>query len=363
MTTNHPLAVIAMSGGVDSAVSALLLKESLPDHTVLGMTMQLYRGEETLLTANNSMVNDARAVAARIGIEHAVCDLEQEFCRTVIDEFCNEYQAGRTPNPCVTCNRCIKFGALWDYARELGADVFATGHYARIERTASDRMIIRCARDPSKDQTYMLWALSQEVLRHVRFPLGELSKTEVREIAAQHQFINADRRDSQDICFIPDGDYVAFLNRYAGIIPRDGNYLDIAGNVIGRHKGMLCYTIGQRKGLGMSFGKHMFVCTKNAEENTVTLCDEEQLYHNVVLLEQTNYIPFDTLHAPMRVKAKLRYRHQAEEATLVPTSEKTASLIFDRPQRAPAIGQSAVFYDDDILIGGGIICGAEKQEK
>ncbi len=359
MTVKQPIAVIAMSGGVDSAVSALLLKNSLPDHTVLGITMQLYRGEDSLHQANAQMVSDARAVARRVGIEHCVCDLEQKFCRTVIDEFCREYQSGRTPNPCVTCNRCIKFGALWEHALAQGADILATGHYARIEQDANGRAIIRCAADLTKDQTYMLWSLSQDVLRHVRFPLGELSKQEVREIAAQYGFINANRRDSQDICFIPDGDYVAFLARYANITPTQGNYLDTDGNVIGQHKGMLCYTIGQRKGLGMSFGKHMFVCAKNAAENTVTLCDDEQLYRRIVLLEQTNFIPFDTLTTPVRVKAKLRYRHQAEDATLIPTEEKQARLVFDRPQRAPAIGQSAVFYDGDILLGGGIICGAE----
>lgn len=354
-----PIAVIAMSGGVDSAVSALLLKNSLPDHTILGITMQLYRGEEALNTSVDLMVGDARDVADRIGIDHAVCDLEKEFCRRVIDEFCREYQAGRTPNPCVTCNRCIKFGALWQYACSQGADILATGHYARIEQDKNGRAIIRCAADQTKDQSYMLWSLSQKVLRHVRFPLGELCKSEVREIAAQHGFLNAHRRDSQDICFIPNGDYVSFLARYANIVPKAGDFLDTNGNVIGRHKGMLHYTIGQRKGLGMSFGQHMFVCAKSAPDNTVTLGSDAQLYHRIVLLERTNYIPFDTLITPIRVRAKLRYRQQAENALLIPTDESSARLVFDFPQRAPAIGQSAVFYDGDILLGGGIICGTE----
>lgn len=350
-----PVAAIAMSGGVDSAVASLLLRESLPDHDVLGVTMSLYRGEPTLATSDEQMCADARAVAQRVGIEHSVCDLQEEFCRTVMDDFCREYLAGRTPNPCVVCNKHIKFGALWAFVQNRGADILATGHYARIEQTSNGRTLIRLAADASKDQTYMLWSLSQDVLAHVRLPLGELSKAEVREIATANGFINANRKDSQDICFIPDGDYVSFLARYADIVPTPGAYLDTEGNVIGQHKGMLCYTIGQRKGLGMSFGKHMFVCDKSAANNTVTLSDEDRLFHRAVNLSNTNYIPFDTLTSPMRVKAKLRYRHAAEEATLIPTGERTARLEFDRPQRAPAAGQSAVFYDGDYLVGGGII--------
>lgn len=355
MNTQKKTAAIAMSGGVDSAVAAWLLRDSLPDYDILGVTMSLYRGSPDLLDADKQMCADAKAVADRVGIDHTVYDLEGLFRDRVMDDFCREYLAGRTPNPCVVCNKVIKFGALWAFAQSQGADLFATGHYARMEHTESGRALIRLAADPSKDQTYMLWSLSQDVLSHVRLPLGELTKVEVREIAASHGFVNAQRKDSQDICFIPDGDYVSFLARYAGITPTPGAYLDTNGNVIGQHKGMLCYTIGQRKGLGMSFGKHMFVCDKNAADNTVTLSDEEQLFHRSVALTDTNYIPFDTLTSPMRVKAKLRYRHTAEDATLIPTGERTALLEFDRPQRAPAAGQSAVFYDGEYLVGGGII--------
>ena len=354
-STAKSLAAIAMSGGVDSAVAALLLRDSLPDHAVLGVTMSLWRGEGSLLAADAQMCADAKSVADRVGIDHTVCDLEELFRTQVMDDFCREYLAGRTPNPCVVCNKAIKFGALWAFVQSRGADVFATGHYARMEMSEEGRALIRLAADQSKDQTYMLWSHSQDVLRHVRFPLGALTKSEVRTIAAEHGFVNAQRKDSQDICFIPDGDYISFLSRYAGITPTPGAYLDTDGNVIGQHKDMLCYTIGQRKGLGMSFGKHMFVCAKDAAANTVTLSDEEQLFHRSVALTDTNYIPFDTLTAPMRVKAKLRYRHAAEDATLIPTGENTARLEFDRPQRAPAAGQSAVFYEDDYLVGGGII--------
>ena len=354
-SSDKPIAAIAMSGGVDSAVAALLLRDSLPDHSILGVTMSLYRGDPDLLSADTQMCADARAVADRVGIDHTVCDLQDEFCRTVMDDFCREYLAGRTPNPCVVCNKAIKFGALWAFVQNRGADILATGHYARIEKGESGRTLIRLAADVSKDQTYMLWSLSQDVLSHVRLPLGELTKSQVREIAAENGFINANRKDSQDICFIPDGDYISFLSRYAGITPTPGAYLDTDGNVIGQHKGTLCYTIGQRKGLGMSFGKHMFVCDKDAAANTVTLSDEDRLFHRSVNLTNTNYIPFDTLTAPMRVKAKLRYRHTAEDAMLIPTGERTARLEFDRPQRAPAAGQSAVFYDGDYLVGGGMI--------
>ena len=350
-----PIAAIAMSGGVDSAVAALLLRDSLPDHRVLGVTMSLYRAEPSLLAADRQLCADAKDVALRLGIDHTVSDLESIFCKQVIDDFCREYLAGRTPNPCVVCNKYIKFGALWSFVQHRGASILATGHYARTEQTEGCRTLIRMAADASKDQTYMLWSLSQDVLSHIRFPLGELTKSEVREIAAAHGFTNAQRKDSQDICFIPDGDYISFLSRYASVTPTPGDYLDTEGNVIGRHKGMLCYTIGQRKGLGMSFGKHMFVCDKNAAANTVTLSDEGRLFHRSVDLTNTNYIPFDTLTAPVRVKAKLRYRHAAEDAMLIPTGENTARLEFDRPQRAPAPGQSAVFYDGEYLIGGGII--------
>lgn len=354
----RPLAVIAMSGGVDSAVSALLLRDMLPDHTVLGVTMSLYRGDDQLSVSDADTISDARAVAQRIGIDHAVCDLGDLFCQHVIQNFCQEYQAGRTPNPCVICNKTIKFGALWDYAREKGADILSTGHYVRREiDKASRRTLLRCAADVTKDQSYVLWSLSQDVLSHTRFPLGEMTKNEVRELAASQGFVNAHRKDSQDICFIPDGDYVSFLSRYAGITPAPGAYLDINGNPIGHHKGMICYTIGQRKGLGMSFGKHMFVCRKDAASNTVTLCEEDQLYRRQVRIDHTNYIPFDRLTSPLRVKAKLRYRHTAEDATLFPADdEHTAYLEFDRPQCAPAAGQSAVMYDGDYVVGGGIIC-------
>ena len=229
---NAPCRVaVAMSGGVDSAVSALLLRQQFPE--VAGVTMRLYA--ESDADPESDDIRDARAVAQRLGIEHLVCDLGEQFRGGVIDDFCREYAAGRTPNPCVVCNRLIKFGALLDFVRAKGYDTLATGHYARLEQDAQGRVRIRVAADTSKDQSYVLWSLTQDVLRHVRFPLGEMTKEEARALAEQHGFVNARRRDSQDICFIPDGDYVKFLANYANITPTPGKYLDTDGTVIGKH--------------------------------------------------------------------------------------------------------------------------------
>ena len=241
-----------------------------------------------------------------------------------------------------------------DFARANGLEYAATGHYARI-REQDGRYLIYRARDEKKDQSYMLWSLSQDVLSRVRFPLGELTKAEVREIAAAHGFASADRKDSQDICFLPDGNYADFIRRYAGHVPSPGKFVDRDGNVLGDHPGMLHYTIGQRKGLGIALGRPMYVCDKNAQTGDVVLCDDEQLYSRTLTAKSVNFIPFDTLSAPMRVEAKIRYAHKAAPATVYPTGESTVRVEFDEPQRAIARGQSVVFYDGDLLVGGGII--------
>lgn len=353
-----PTAMIAMSGGVDSAVAALLLQQE--GFAVTGVTMRLFCDGENIPTADNSTdditpdIRDARAVADRLGIPHLVCRLERTFCDRVVDDFVRTYLDGGTPNPCVICNKTIKFGALIDYARANGLEYAATGHYARICEQDGRYLIYR-ARDEKKDQSYMLWSLSQDVLSRVRLPLGELTKTEVRKIAAAHGFASANRKDSQDICFLPDGNYADFIRRYAGHVATPGKFVDRDGNVLGDHPGMLHYTIGQRKGLGIALGRPMYVCDKNAQTGDVVLCDDAQLYSRTLTAKSVNFIPFDTLTAPMRVEAKIRYAHKAAPATVYPTGDDTVRVEFDEPQRAIARGQSVVFYDGDLLVGGGMI--------
>ncbi len=354
----NPSAMIAMSGGVDSAVAALLMKQQ--GYSVTGVTMRLFCDGETIPTADGETdditpdVRDARAVADRLGIPHLVCRLERTFCERVVDDFVRTYLDGGTPNPCVTCNKTIKFGALLNFAKANGLEYAATGHYARISEQ-NGRYLVRRALDDKKDQSYMLWSLSQDVLSRVRLPLGELTKAQVREIAAANGFESADRKDSQDICFLPDGNYADFIRRYAGHAPTPGKFVDLDGHVLGSHAGMLHYTIGQRKGLGIALGRPMYVCGKNAQTGDVVLCDDEQLYSRTLTAKQVNFIPFDTLTAPMRVEAKIRYAHIPAPATVYPTGESTVRVEFDAPQRAIARGQSVVFYDGDLLVGGGMI--------
>ena len=353
-----PTAMIAMSGGVDSAVAALLMQQQ--GFAVTGVTMRLFCDGEPFPPANNTTnditpdIRDARAVAERLGIPHLVCRLEKTFCDRVVDDFIRTYLDGGTPNPCIICNKTIKFGALIDFAKANGLEYAATGHYARICEQ-DGRYLIRCAIDEKKDQSYMLWSLSQDVLARVKLPLGELTKADVRKIAAAHGFESANRKDSQDICFLPDGNYADFIRRYTGHVPAPGKFVDREGNVLGDHPGMLHYTIGQRKGLGIALGRPMYVCDKNAVTGDVVLCDDEQLYNRTLTAKSINFIPFDTLTAPMRVQAKIRYAHKAAPATVYPTGESTVRVEFDEPQRAIARGQSVVFYDGDLLVGGGII--------
>ncbi len=353
-----PTAMIAMSGGVDSAVAALLMKEQ--GFAVTGVTMRLFCDGENIPLADNTTaditpdIRDARAVADRLGIPHLVCRLEKTFFDCVVNNFIHTYLAGGTPNPCVTCNKTIKFGALLDFAKANGLDYAATGHYARMTEE-NGRYLVRRAKDEKKDQSYMLWSLTQEVLSCVKLPLGELTKQEVREIAAAHGFESAQRKDSQDICFLPNGDYADFIRRYAGHIPTPGKFVDLDGHVLGSHAGMLHYTIGQRKGLGIALGRPMYVCDKNAATGDVILCDDADLYSRTLSANSVNFIPFDTLTAPIRVEAKIRYAHQAAPATVYPTGDHTVRVEFDEPQRAIAKGQSVVFYDGDLLVGGGII--------
>lgn len=338
--------MVAMSGGVDSAVAASLCAKM---GDAAGVTMQHFAG------CGERDSTDAAALCAQIGIPHHVAHLEKEFEKEVIFPFIAAYERGETPNPCVLCNKRIKFGALLDFAKALGYDRIVTGHYARIERTPA-RTLIRRAVDESKDQTYMLYSLSQGVLSHVEFPLGGLTKTEVRDMALSLGFEAANRPDSQDICFIPDGDYVAFIEGFTGKTPAPGNYLSTDGRVLGTHRGQLCYTIGQRKGLGIALGTPAFVVAKSAEENTVTLGKSEDLFTTRLVAKNINFIPEDSLLAPRRLLAKVRYSQSATYARVEQTGEDELTVEFETPQRAISKGQSLVLYEDDYLFGGGVIC-------
>ena len=347
---NHNINVtVAMSGGIDSAVAALLIRE-LGYHTT-GATM--------LLCPNNLSVStdvaDAKAICDKLSIPHKVYNFEECFKDTVIKNFIDTYINGGTPNPCVICNKLLKFGKLLECELSSGADHIATGHYAQIEKDTNGRYLLKKAADSKKDQTYMLWTLSQHQLAHTMFPLGNMTKPEIRGLGAQNGFVNAHKSDSQDICFVPDGNYASFIENRLGSPYPAGDYINEDGVVLGRHKGMIHYTIGQRKGLGISMNKHIFVINKDAAANTVTLADEDRLFKNKVVIRRINLIPFDKLESKMRVEAKIRYSQASSAAYAEQTGEDEITLTFDEPQRAPAAGQSAVLYDGNYVIGGGFI--------
>ena len=342
--------MVALSGGVDSSAVAAILKEQGLE--ILGATLRLYDKDGEI----SSDIADAKSVCEQLKIPHYVFDLREEFKNSVIKEFIGDYLNGLTPNPCTVCNKQIKFGEMLKCMESVNASKIATGHYARLKKDdITGRTLLLKAKDQTKDQTYMLYSLSQQQLGSAVFPLGELTKAEAREIAEKEGLITSRKSDSQDICFVPDGDYAAFIEKALGVPSEKGNYLNVQGEIIGRHGGVIRYTVGQRKGLGVAFGRPQFVIGKNAADNTVILGDEEHLFKTRIEVKNINYIPFDSLSSKVRVKAKLRYRHVADDAWLIPLGEDGAVLEFDRPQRAPTPGQAAVFYDGDIVIGGGII--------
>ncbi len=351
-------ALIAMSGGVDSSVAALLTQQA--GFTCIGATMQLHKkavsDSDDGRCGSSDDVADARAVAHRLGMPFHVFDFTDPFRREVMDKFVTCYECGLTPNPCVDCNRHLKFGALLQQAKALGCIYLVTGHYARIRHDeASGRHLLYKATDPAKDQSYFLYALSQEQLAHIRFPLGELSKDTVRAIAAENDFINAKKRDSQDICFVPNGDYMDFLQRHTGKTYPAGAFLDQGGKVVGQHSGAVGYTLGQRKGLGLAMGEPVYVCAKDMAANTVTVGPESTLMHRQLVAKDWFFFPFDHPTAPLRVKAKTRSRMAEQEATLYPKEDGAVLVEFDSPQRAITPGQAVVAYDGDLVVGGGTI--------
>lgn len=351
-------AIIGMSGGVDSSVAAYLMKKA--GYECIGATMRLYDSsteESTCCSLDD--VEDARAVASRLGIRHYVFNFKDDFDRQVIQKFVTGYEQGLTPNPCIDCNRHLKFDRLLRRAQELGCNWVVSGHYAQIRQDpVSGRYLLYKAADRAKDQTYFLACLNQEQMAHIQFPLGGLTKTQVRQIAQENGFVNARKRDSQDICFVPDGDYGAFLQRYTGKTYPEGDFLDLQGQVVGHHRGAACYTLGQRKGLGLAMGAPVYVCAKDMQRNTVTVGPGEALFSPALLAGDWNWYPFPTLTAPMRVTVKTRHSQFEQAATVYPEENGFARVEFDQPQRAVTPGQAVALYDGDMVVGGGTITEA-----
>ena len=352
-------ACVAMSGGVDSSVAAVLLLQQ--GYELSGVNLRMFHNEDLGQSRERTCCSladaeDAALVARRLGFPFYVFDFSQVFRDTVIRDFVQEYQAGRTPNPCAECNRSVKFGALLQRARTLGCDYLATGHYARVEQDlSSGRYLLKRAADRSKDQTYFLYMLTQEQLAHTLFPLGGLCKTEVRQIAEAHNLVNARKHDSQDICFVPDGKYADFIERTVGSPAPAGPFLDREGRVLGQHKGLIRYTLGQHKGLGLSTEEPLYVLEKDAAANTIRLGPDSALWTRQLTAEQVNLISLPELTAPLRVTAKTRYSQRESAAVLEPLPGGQVRLTFDEPQRAITPGQAVVFYDGDVVVGGGII--------
>ena len=352
-------ALIAMSGGVDSSLAAKLMQDD--GYECIGCTMRLFHNEDAGLERSRTCcsledVEDARSVADELGMRFYVFNFTDDFRNTVIRRFVESYQNGITPNPCIDCNRYMKFGKLFDRAKILDCDCVVTGHYARIEER-DGRYVLKKAIDATKDQSYVLYAMTQDQLAHTRFPLGDLCKTHVRALAEQNGFVNADKPDSQDICFVPNGDYAHIIELQTGCKAAAGNFVDRCGNVLGTHRGVIHYTIGQRKGLGIAAGEPLYVCRICPQSNTVVLGRNEDLFSTEADAMDFNWISGESLKQAIRCKVKIRYRQAEQWATVTPCGEHDVHISFDDPQRAVTPGQAAVLYDGDIVLGGGTIRG------
>ena len=349
-------AIIAMSGGVDSSVAAFLMKDKGFD--CIGATMKLYDNEDIMESGEKTCcslddIEDARSVANRLSMPYYVFHFKDDFKEKVIDKFIATYENGGTPNPCIDCNRHLKFKRLFQKMQELGFDYVVTGHYARVEEN-NGWFYLKKGVDEAKDQSYVLYSLTQNQLAHIQFPLGTYSKTEIREIAENHNFLNARKKDSQDICFVPDGDYAKFIEGYLGKTYPKGNFIDINGNVLGEHQGIIRYTNGQRKGLGIAFGKPMYVADKNVKDNTVTLCTNEELFSAELIADDFNWL-IPNPAKEIKCSARVRYNMKEQSATVYTLENGNVKIVFDAPQRAITRGQAAVLYDGETVLGGGTI--------
>ncbi len=350
-------ALIAMSGGVDSSVAAKLMLDA--GYECVGCTMKLYQNEDAGVAQSRGCCSlddaeDARSVAYRLHMPFYVFNFTQDFRHCVIDNFVRSYCEGRTPNPCIDCNRYLKFDRLYERARLLGCDCLVTGHYARVGQE-NGRYVLKKALDETKDQSYVLYNLTQAQLKHTCFPLGELCKVQTRQIAAQAGFVSADKPDSQDICFVPDGDYAAVIALHTGKTPEPGDFVDLQGNVLGRHKGLIHYTIGQRRGLGLAMSDRTYVCGIRPQDNTVVLGPDSALYRTRLLAGDFNWIAGEPPAGPIRCRAKIRYRQKEQPALAAALPDGRVEIVFDAPQRAVTPGQAAVLYDGETVLGGGTI--------
>lgn len=343
--------LLGMSGGVDSSVSALLLKEA--GYDVIGATMELFASSSC---CNINTYIDAKKICEALDIPHFTYNYQNQFREYVIDDFIKCYKNCKTPNPCIECNKYLKFGIMYEKAKELGCNYIATGHYAKTEYSEKyGRWVLKKSKAGKKDQSYVLWNIPKELLEHVVFPLGDFeSKDEIRAIAKEHDLKVANKPDSEDICFVPDGNYKKFLETNSDIEPKPGNIVDLNGNVLGKHTGLYNYTIGQRKGLGISNEVPLFVLGFNKDKNEVIVGEEKDLYKTEIVVSDVNLLLFDKLEEPIEVEVKTRYSANQAPATITPDGENII-VKFKEPQRAPTPGQSAVFYIDDIVVGGGKI--------